>query len=235
MLTFPTGLFVPSALTPELVGASVSGGQSLSGLAQNAATSGGGFWQITFGEAVLWDRNKFNTWRAIAAQSDGGATPFIVPLCDRVHQCFLPSQVKRGVGIGNGDDTRFSDGALWPAEYITATIPASAALRTTNLNIAIAGGAALTGGEFFTIWHATKGQRLYCVTQVNSQGDGLANITIRPPLREATASGVTLDFDNPRCQMNVVGQIAPTLEQLRFGKSPTLKFVENFQPPSLFP
>lgn len=230
MLTFPTGLFVPSTLTPELVGASVSGGQSLSGLTQAAMTSGGGYWQIDFGEAVLWTPSKLKTWRAVSSRADGGATPFIVPLCDRIHQAFLAADVQRGAGVGNSDDSTFSDGALWPAEYITATLTGSAALRATWINLTISGSAGLNGGEFFTIWGVKYGQRLYNITQVVPLGGNDYQCEIRPPLREAAANGATLDFDNPRCQMQIVGPSGAILEQLRFGRSPKIRFIENFTP-----
>jgi hypothetical protein len=228
MLTFPTALFAPTSMIADLVGASVAGQRSLSGITQSALFSGGPFWVFEFGEAVLWDRAKFNTWRAIAAQSDSGATPFIVPVCDRKHQPFIDP--KRPAGVGNGDDSVFSDGATWAGEYIEASIDGTAALRATQLAINIAGGRDLIGGEFFTIWHLTKGQRMYEVTRILSQGGGSAVINIRPGLREATAADIPLDFDNPRCTMGVAGGMAAILEMLKRGKSPTIRFVESFAP-----
>lgn len=232
MLTFPTALFSPSSLAARLVGGAVTGGQSLSGITQFAMTTGGPSWVFEFGEAPLWTKETFNTWEAVAAATDNGATPFVVPVCDRRRQPFVDP--KRGEGVGDGDDSTFSDGALWSAEYITASVVGSASLRATRLNISITGIApeGLVGGEHFTIWHLTKGQRMYRVARVVEQDTEAhtATIDIRPPLREATADGITLDFDNPRCVMRINGDMGAILEMLRFGKSPQIQFVESFAP-----
>jgi hypothetical protein len=228
MLTFPTGYFSPSSLVAGLSGAATGGPRSLSGIPQSAMTSGGGFWTFRFGEAILWDADKFKVFRAIAARSDSGATPFVVPICDRLHQPFVDP--KRPAGVGNGDDSVFSDGATWAGEYITASIVGSAALRATRLTISIVGGKALTGGEFFTGWHLTKGQRMYEITRVFSQVGAIADVEIRPPLREATAAAFPIDFDNPRCAMSVLGGMDPILEMLKRGRSPDIVFVESFAP-----
>jgi hypothetical protein len=132
-LTFPTALFSPSSLRASLVGGTVSSGQSLSGITQFAMAAGGAYWQFEMGESTLWTKEKLNTWEAIAAATDNGATPFVVPLAQRRRQPF--TDPKRDAGVGNSDDSTFSDGALWPAEYITASIVGSAALRATRLSI----------------------------------------------------------------------------------------------------
>jgi hypothetical protein len=67
---------------------------------------------------------------------------------------------------------------------------ASAVLRATT--VTVADGSVFEGGERFSINHVTKGRRLYEIVGVS--GDDL---TIRPPLREAVASGVYLDFLQP--------------------------------------
>ena len=66
-------------------------------------------------------------------------------------------------------------------------------MRATTLSLTMIVGA-LEGGERFSIDHATKGKRLYTISRVD--GD---DITIRPPLREAVASGTDLDFTQPGC------------------------------------
>jgi hypothetical protein len=227
MLTFPTGLFCPAGLTPRLLGGALAGGQSLSGLTQYAMTTGGPYWAIDFANVVLWDLDKYKTWAAVAAACDNGATPFVVPLCDRRSQPF--TNPKRDVGIGNGDDSKFGDGALWSAEYITSTLIGTAALRATSLHIACAGGKPLEGGEHFTIWGLERGQRMYRVITAAQRDDDTWDITIRPPLREALADGVTLDFDNPRCVMRVDGDMSATLDMLKRG-SGQVRFVETFRP-----
>lgn len=230
MLTFPTALFAPGTLKATLVGGSLSGGASMSGIQQFAMTTGGPYWSFELGQAALWTKELLNTWEAIAGAADNGATPFVVPVCDRRRQPF--TDPKRLPGVGDSDDTSFSDGALWSAETITASIVGSAALRATRLNVSIVGGVPLIGGEQLTGWHLTRGQRMYRVIRVIDQDveAGTATIDIRPPLREATPDGFPLDFDNPRCVMRINGDMGATLTLLRFGQSPQIQFVEDFSP-----
>jgi hypothetical protein len=89
----------------------------------------------------------------------------------------------------------------------------------------------MTGGEHFTVWHNTKGQRMHRVIRVIEQdtGAGTATVDIRPPLREATIADITLDFDNPRCVMRCAGDMGAQVDLLRFGKG-SVTFVEAFAP-----
>jgi hypothetical protein len=224
MLTFPTAFFAPQGLQPRPVGASTNSGGSLSGLTQFAATAGGFHWEVDLTGVALWTREKTLVWRAIELASDGGATGFVVPLCDRIHQPF--ANPKR-LTTGFRDDAVFSDGALWVADQITAATVGAGALRATSLTISFVGPAPLIGGEKFTVWHPTKGQRLYGVKSLVDNGDGTLTIQFRPPLREAMLAGDTLDFDNPRCVMRVDGDMSAALELLKRGTG-AVKFVETF-------
>lgn len=229
MLTFPTVLFAPNGLKASLIGGTVSGGQALSGISQFAMTSGGPMWSFTFGDALLLTKEKLNTWEAIAAATDNGATPFVVPVAQRRRQPFLTSKLPDGVS--DSDASTFSDGALWTMSEITASIVGSAALRATRLNISITGGVPLIGGELFTAWGLTKGQRMHIITRVIAQDleANTATIDIRPPLREALSADTPLDFDNPRCVMRVNGDMGAQVDLLRFGKG-SVSFVETFAP-----
>jgi hypothetical protein len=218
VFTFPTALFAPQSIRPQLLGGAVSGGQSLSGITQLAATSGGPFWGLELGGVTLNTREKMKAWRAVEAMSDNGATSFVVPLCDRGNQPFLNPRRTDGF---TGDKV-FSEGTSWTISEITATASA-AALRATELTLAsYSGGATLVGGEHFTIVHPTLGARLYRIGSVSG-----ATITIRPPLREAISSGTVLDFDNARCVMRVEGDMSAALELLKRGTG-SVRFLESF-------
>ena len=131
MLTFPTGLLNPSSVTKRLVGASVTGGQSVSGQPQYGQTTGGGLWMIEFGDCALWTKAKFNTFEAIAAMADNGATAFIVPIGDRLHQPFTDADL--ATPVTDGDDSTFSDGTSWSTGSIGAVLTTTAALRSTEI------------------------------------------------------------------------------------------------------
>lgn len=229
MKTFPTAKFAPAGFQPRRIGGSQSQGQSMSGIGQSAMTTGGHLWGLEFSKVIMWDAELYKTWDAFCSASDNGATPFVVPMCTRRSQPFL--NPKKPTGVGNSDDSSFSDGALWGGGQITAAIIGSAALRATSAHIACTGGTDDLVGSFFTGWHAGLGQRLYNITGSSKRDDGTFDITFRPPLREATPDGFNLDFDDPRCQMVVAPGSDPSasLEMLKRGTA-SVSFVEDFRP-----
>lgn len=60
---------------------------------------------------------------------------------------------------------------------------------------------------------------------------GFPTVTIRPPLREATAAGTRVEFDYPKCIMKLASPDAMdlALERRLYG-SATVKFIEDFPP-----
>lgn len=229
MKTFPTAKFAPAGFQPRRIGGSQSQGQSTSGIAQTAMTTGGFMWGIEFSKVVLWDAAPYRAWEAFCSSTDNGATPFIVPFCNRRAQPFL--NPKKPDGVGNSDDSAFSDDALWGDGQIAAAMIGSAALRATSAHVACVGGIDDLVGTWFTGWHARLGQRAYHVTGCSKRGDGTFDITFRPPLREATPDGFPLDFDDPRCQMAIAPGSDPSasLDMLKRG-SASVSFVEDFRP-----
>lgn len=169
----------------RLQGVGMTGGQSVGGTSQTIRMGGGGLWVIE--QAFMaHGREGMKAARALDGLLDGGATDVVVLLTE---DQYWPAGLEV-TEVPFSDDAEFSDGAGF------ATIPpggittASAALRATTLSVS----GDIEGGERFSITHPTKGKRLYSVVSV---GDG--TITIRPPLREAVASGVDLDFLTPGC------------------------------------
>lgn len=229
MLTFPTDLFAPGGFQPKRIGGSFTGGASVSNIPQSAMTTGGFLWGVDFSKVILWDIAKYKIWESFVSRSDSGATPFVMPLCIRLVQPF--TNPRKEPGTGNSDSSTFSDGALWGSGQITAAIIGSAALRATSAHISCVGGVDLTGGEFFTVWHSLVGQRLYHVSTASKREDGTFDITFRPPLRQATPDGINLDFDDPRCQMQVAPNSDPSapLDMLKRG-SAQVSFIESFRP-----
>lgn len=230
-LVFPARRFSPASLQARLVGQAISGGVSLSGEAQFADVSGGGRWVIDFGESALWEREDVLAWRRFVASADGGAQSLLVPLHDRI--CQPVSAVYPDTDTF-GLETWVTDRTAWTADEVTATTTATAALGATALAFNLTAPKALLGGERFAILHATWLWRLYTVARVKTGGTvGSAvatTIDIRPPLREAVASGTALNFDNPRCVMRVDGDISETLSLLKYGKA-SARFVEYPGPP----
>jgi hypothetical protein len=60
---------------------------------------------------------------------------------------------------------------------------------------------------------------------------GIPTVTIRPPLREATAAGARVEFDHPKCIMRLAKPDAMDLPlELRFFGRATIPMIEDFPP-----
>ncbi|MBX6427134.1 MAG: hypothetical protein IRZ09_14560 [Variibacter sp.] len=202
-------IYVPAALIRErgakleLARRVISPGLTLSGVVPLVATDGGGLWRMEFEDIQLTEPDHRRAWRAIAGFADGGANKLVVPFADAAHQ---PWPVVGGEpltsygAIPHADGTLFADDSGYQQPVIMAHVVGSAALRATQLTIAVSYGGPLRGGEHFSIDHPTMRHRIYRVVSVEESG-GNSLVTIRPPLREAVTDGTRLEFDEPKCVM----------------------------------
>lgn len=189
---WPWDLLTPRSERAGLRGVAMTGGPSTSGIVRSSRLDGGGLWVIEQ-DFLFHSRAQIKAARAIEAGLDGGSGEIIV----RVFELPFAPIGAEASSVPFSDDSTFSDGTEFLSVPAGAALTAIAALRATTLSLTMIVGA-LEGGERFSITHPTKGRRLYTVTRV----DG-ASITIRPPLREACASGTELDFTHPSvlCRM----------------------------------
>jgi hypothetical protein len=224
MDVWPRQLFRPAEETWRLANVSSMGPPSVSGITQTVA-SGAGFWTCEQREISLSSRDQIRAWRAWEALLDGGATQFILPMCDRRYG---PVPITGGGSLPHSDDTYFSDDAGYlsgGSEVVAEAAGGGPGPGPTVLTVAASAGVNFRGGEHFSIDHTTKGARLYRTVRINDDG----TIEIRPPLREPIPDGTYLDFVNPRCTMKLSNpqQFAATLRMNRFAKT-TATFVEAF-------
>lgn len=222
---FPARLFRPSSLQARILGASVSGGQAVSGEAQFGDLSGGGRWAVDFGEAALWSRAKVGAWRALSAAADAGAMQILVPLADRINQPVTnPLVTPDSFGL-----TIYDDGATpWVPDQVTAPLTSDAALGATQIACTFSAPRALIGGEHFSIEHPTWGWRMYRIIRVISGGAGSGDATVfdfRPPLREAAVISDLMNFDSPRCLMRTDGDMDLVIDRLKLARA-SARFVE---------
>lgn len=189
---WPYDLLTPRAERARLQGVAMTGGQSVGGIVRSSRMDGGGLWVIEQ-EFLFHSRAQIKTARAIEAGLDGGSGEIVVRVFETP---FGPSGASAST-VPFSDDSTFSDGTEFASVPTGATLTAAAGLRATTLSITMISGP-LEGGERFSIDHAAKGRRLYTVARVDG-GD----ITIRPPLREACASGTELDFARPGCTVRL--------------------------------
>ncbi|WP_375549443.1 hypothetical protein ABWI01_03370 [Oceanicaulis alexandrii] len=168
-----------------LVGAAVVGGRSKSGVIAMANFSGGGFWTAREDCSLRSDAVKLD-WNGFIDGCDGGSTPVIVPLKTRI---------------------------TTPADITAIALSANALTRATALSVLVTGGGVLKRGHVFTLDHPAWGPRFYRIESATEQSGGLWSISVRPPLREAAASGTALDIEDPRCVMVLANPDAATVDE----------------------
>jgi hypothetical protein len=228
MLVFPTRLFRPQTVLPQLVGGLVSGGVSAGGVSQYADMSGGGFWQIEQRGIVIRNRETYMAFRALSSAARNGATPMIVPVEDRKHQPITPK-----LSTTPFDDlTLWDDGTAWDQAEVDAVVTVTAPLRATSITCTYTGPKPLVGGELFSFLHGgNKGWRMHSLDELVSGGEGDGGTTVfnfSPPLRASVAVDTPINFDSPRCVCQVVGGLPALYSRLDRTGSADAVFRECF-------
>lgn len=214
----------PRLVSCEPVPRSRSGGVSLTGQEQTV-TSDAGVWGIRYVDIPIRRADQVRVYRAIAARLNGRAGSILVPVYDCRQTPWPVVAGKRVTSYGSlshSDGSLFSDRSGYRQPVIVAYLAAEAALRATTLTVGISYGAALQGGEHFSI-----GERLYRIASVQPGMGGLVTVQVWPPLREAAPAGAALEFDRPVCRMRLASDDAMPLD-LDLGRfaGPTVSFVE---------
>jgi hypothetical protein len=237
---FPRALLREKSHSWNLAGNTMTPGQTGAGVMTIARSDGGGYWTCAMGSVALAgrkgmgdagrDRQKYSTllWRAVRQICAGGVNLIVVPRNDALFRPFPPGAREYGL-IHHSDTALFSDGSGYYQPVISVTTYAAAGLRATTLGLRLVNCAPLVGGESFSINHPTMGWRLYEIATVNQVDDTHAIVTFNPPLREAVASGVDVEFDRPRCIMRLAnaGSMDLSVEPWTFNNADA-SFIEGF-------
>lgn len=220
MRVFPTYAFAFSDMEADIERRVITGGTALSGQEDVVGADGGGRVFAQYSDPYLDEPEMALAWKACASVLKGGVVPVIVPLADLRHQF--------------GRDLRIPKSLPWwtEAEYLTGdsgvSLSADAVLRATTLNLAIEFlPAPLRAGMWLSIDHVTMRHRAYMIDEVVSQSGTAAEIKISHPLREATLSGVAVEFHDPRCVMRLEGEMRSP-SNMGFATGSAIRFVEHF-------
>ncbi|GBD48105.1 hypothetical protein [Methylopila sp. Yamaguchi] len=208
---YPIDLFECGKMQCDVVGGSIEGLRSLANDTPDRFGVGrGGLWKLTYADIWLETEQEYRAWRALRARQRNGSGVMVVPVLRRLW--FAQALGVPADQIPHSDGTFFSDGAGYAGQTIGASLTAAAAHGATEIQVRILGAQPLQGAEPFTIVHPVAEARLYEVAGVNAMADVVVSgqvvgydytIEINPPLREPTAAGTELDFDNPRCLMRL--------------------------------
>lgn len=194
MLVFPSSLFSLHSKDIDFDLPSLSGGRSLTGDEDRIYPTGGGLWRAQLNEVALTSRQRVMAWRAFRSATNGGADPFVFPVCDARHQ---PVEALGQTTFSDG--TTFSDDSVFSQATVDVEVSADAALRATSLTLTLnLLPKPLIGGERFSINHPIWSHRMYQVGQITNLSDDEVEVQFHPPLREAVTAGTAVDFEAPR-------------------------------------
>lgn len=221
-IRWPIGILPARDVSFDIASRSLAGPTSISGKTQTVSTDAG-LWKATLGSILIRDRNSRLAFRAIANLLEGRLNPILVPLC-RGDQPVAEGAVADGLydEVSHDDETYHDDDTGYVGGSIEV-VSAAMAIRATSGAITIAHGDTLEAGQHFSI-----GERLYRLRTVEYNSANTANITFRPPLREAVAFGTFLNFDDPVVRMRLAddSQMDLELQMRRFG-APSVSFIED--------
>lgn len=220
---WPIGVLSPRSPAFDLAPRSLSGPASISGRVQ-VASSDAGIWTATYDAVPVVDDQKVKAWRAIDMLLEGRLFPVLVPFT-RLYQPVPEGAAENGLydAVPFTDDALFDDDTGYVGRVIDVTLAGSIATRSVAASVVIRNAARLEPAQHFSI-----GERLYRLRTVVYTSETTADITFRPPLRDAASLGTALEFDDPVCRMKLAtdAEMKLPLEYARWG-FPTVNFVED--------
>lgn len=222
-ILWPISVLRPQNVSFDLAARSLAGPSSVSGIGQTVA-SDAGIWKAKFGNIIVKDRASVIAMRAIDVLLEGRLNPILIPLC-RAYQPVPDGAVAAGLyaEVPHDDDAFFSDDSGYVSRVIDVELAGDIAARGVSGSVVVTYAGTLEPGQHFSI-----GERLYRLRTVEYTSDTTADITFRPPLREAASAGDSLEFDNPVCRMRLASDSELNLElQLRRFSSPSCSFIED--------
>ncbi len=230
-------LLPPGEMSIDIVGSGIEGGRNLLGFAQAVDMTGGGLLAVRYSSIMPTNANPvaLRYLSRLGAKLNSGVGTIDVPLIvDAItpvpgSEDQLPDAVYDQVPFS--DETLFSDGTGFGDPLVSAVITDAAALNAGTIAITVTQGRELVGGEWFSIYHPTKGHRAYRITDVDEidveTDQTLYTVGIRPTLREAVEAGEECRFVRPLCRMRLApGKTIPFNVKEWWLSDATLEFIE---------
>jgi hypothetical protein len=196
-------MLTPTDLSFDVIGQSIEGGRSLSGITQAIDFSGGGLVAASYSGITLMSRAQHLYWNKLAGLLNGSVRAILVPL--------------------------WMDG-ISPIEAEGAATIAAAALHETLITITKT--PAPEAGQWFEIDHGgTLLSRAYRLLSVGTPTGSAYPCEIRPALRAAIGAAKPAQFWRPRCLMRLpAGETMPWTWQAPgvIAQDVGINFVEAF-------
>lgn len=219
MFIFPVHLFRPRRVMARIIGAGLSGGETMSGDDARAANDYGGRWQIEFSGITLNTPRLIAAWDAWTGYLDHGATPVLVPL--------LSISTAPRAWLGNKpqpvppliwDDPVFPEAVDYGSPVMEFEFVDPSAAGDRHVFLSAVTGSPLVGGEVFEV----DGRAHQIIRQVD-----VGKYLIAPTLRNPVFDYDEPDFGWP-C---VIARLEPTGDEglsIENGNAadPSITFVE---------
>lgn len=191
--------------------------------------SDAGVWRATYSDIIVHQQgtDRILLWNAMGGLLEGRLNSIVMPVHVKgrrpLPDGLTDAMIDASESIPFSDGSRLSDGSGYANVWIDTRLWNGAARRATTLTIQKVACGTIQPGMRFSI-----GDRLYEVRTVVSQGEVLASVTVRPPLREAVAKGERVNFAFPVCRMRLASDAEMDLTELPadIAAFPTIKLVE---------
>ena len=206
-MTLPTlnlDRIFPNEIEISVVGAGLSGGEASPGGARQATTTTyGGLVHVRIAAEYWYKVFEHRYLNALAARLSGGF---------RAIDIELPLDRTQGSAM-------------------SAIVNGAHVAGATTLNVRVASGPDLIGGEWLGINHITAGHRIYGIAEVVSTDAEVGYtdyvLTISPPLREAAADRRVITYVRPICRMTLApGTFLPWSPGPGYMASPQIDLIE---------
>lgn len=233
---FPIDFMRPTRISFDNVGNAVDGGVNGVGESVSMETSGGGMMIATLENMVLEgpdERYEVLSW--LGARLNGGFRNIVVPLVNDKVGAFpvINGAVRPTIkGIPHSDGSFFTDGSGYSQSTVYGEIVQQVSSGLLKVRVYGAGRKVFRWSDWFSIYHPTKGWRIYRSWELLDQTDEanpVSTIAISPPLREAVAVGDRVELARPRCVMKMArGQTLPWEYSGWYSARPTISLAEAF-------
>jgi hypothetical protein len=213
----------------DIVGSVISGPKSVSGITSVIDFSGGGMWTVKLSRVQVYSAPSHLFWNRLRTMLAGGVRRINIPFQTDL---LIPATTIQTTSTFS-DASTFSDGSVFSQDTVSGSVTGAQPLYDGTISLTVVNGKPLLGGETFSILHATKGNRVYQISDIDSQTtDGNGNpvyvVGIRPTLREATADGTPIEFVRPMCSMRLpAGATMPWSPQHYWEFTPDVTFIED--------
>ena len=196
-LVWPISILRPTAIEPNVVAFSRSGGVTLGGI-QRVTRTDLGFWSIGYKGVSLYNPRNRQTWNAIRNHAGGMAGMFAVPVPSFDSAPWPEGAVNGRILTSHSDGTPFSDGTLYSQSAIGVTLAVAAAIGDTEVSLRIGSGITDLTGVRFSREHA-----LYETGFPTSIVDDVVTVPIAPAIRVAIPADADLEFGMPTCLVHL--------------------------------